>query len=302
MLVLKKFLILCDINSDVKAKITGEGISIADSQNPKFVRFSINADIIKDKKFVKLGINDNDTVFIKDKKLYVENGILTVNDSKVSLNFVSDASNNFDLTVFSDDFKLEDVVSLLNTNLVIPNGSEILAFFKDIKGNFDFKINMNAKGLNGKIVLNRGSLKLVPFADLPVNVATGNIEIDNKEIRLKDFSGYYGKNKNNKVLLSGNILDYTKSVDTNIEITGKATNELVRDYLSKLVGVPITLTADSGMRLIVKSVYDKIDIIWQGKIAKGDDILVDGASLSPIDYDRAVTADLHFENNILNIN
>ena len=299
--VIKKFLILCDVNSEIKAKIEGNGISVADKQNPKFVRFNIVADLLKENESIRFGLNDNNTVFIKDKKLHIENGILSVNDSKVFIDFESDAKNNFDMTVFSDDFELANIVSLIGTNLLIPNGSEILTFFNDVKGNFDFKINVTNNGTNGKIILNNGYLELVPFANLPVVASNGQIDITNDEIKLSGFSGYYGKNTKNKVALVGSIKDYTKSVDTNIEITGKATNELVEDYLSKLVGVPITLTADSGMRLVIKSIYDKIDILWQGKIAKGNDILVDGASLSPVDYDRAVTADLHFEDNILNI-
>ena len=71
--------------------------------------------------------------------------------------------------------------------------------------------------------------------------------------------------------------------------------------MSKLVGFPFKIIGNAGTSVIIKSIYNKIDVIWASKLAKGDDILVDGASLTPTGYDRAVKADLHFEDNILNI-
>ena len=78
-------------------------------------------------------------------------------------------------------------------------------------------------------------------------------------------------------------------------------NEFARDYLSKLVGCPLQIIGRAGTRIVVNSIYDKIDIMIASKLAKDDDILVDGNSLSPTGYDRAFKADMHFEKNILNI-
>ena len=38
-----------------------------------------------------------------------------------------------DLNVSSKKFKIEDVTDLIETDLVIPNGSEILSFFNNLK-------------------------------------------------------------------------------------------------------------------------------------------------------------------------
>lgn len=130
----------------------------------------------------------------------------------------------------------------MQTNLVVPNGSDMLVFFKDIKGDFDFSVNMTNKDLNGKVTLNNGSLKIIPLNNLPVVAQGGVVDITANEIFLKDFKGYYGTSKANQVQMAGNIKDYTKSVDTNIEVNGVATNDLTKNYLSKLVGCPLTLS------------------------------------------------------------
>ena len=44
-----------------------------------------------------------------------------------------------------NDKKVENVVDIIESNILIPNGSELLAFFSDIKGLFDFNFNMNLK-------------------------------------------------------------------------------------------------------------------------------------------------------------
>lgn len=305
LLYLKKCLIVYDLDKDTHLRINGSNMEITDTRNPKYVRFDIKADVVKNTKgrneVVKFAISDNNTVYIKDKKLFIDKGILGVNNSKVFLNSVSDEKNNFDLTVFSHKFDMENVVELMETNLVVPGGDEIMAFFKDVKGSFNFQINLSNKGMKGLVKLNPATLKLVPLANLPVYLDKGFIDITDKTITLRDFEGWYGSSKSNKVVLKGTVEDYTKSVDTNIEITGAATNDLTQNYISKLIGCPLTLTGPCGTKILVKSKYNKMDFSIMGKIPTGQDILVDGASLSPVSYDRAVKADMHLDGNLLNI-
>lgn len=47
--------------------------------------------------------------------------------------------------------------------------------------------------------------------------------------------------------------------------------------------------------MIIKSINNKIDISWMTKIEKGKDILIGGASISPVSYDRALKADLYLD-------
>lgn len=301
LLYVKHLIVNFSLDEQTKVKIRGGGISISDTKEPKYVRFKAAADITKGKQFVHFGITDNDTVYIKDKKLIVENGILGVNNSKVSINYVGDTENNFNASLTSKDFDIAHIVNILETNIIIPNGKNMMSFFKDTNGKFDFTLNLSNAGINGNITLKNNSFKLVPLANLPVTIEKGVLDLTSSKINLRDFKGYYGKNKKNNLAITGSINDYTKTVQTDIELKGQVTNEFVGNYLSKLVGYPLTLTGNSGMRLMVKTIYDKIDVIWQFKIPKGYDLLVDGASLSPVNTDRVLTADLHIEDNLLNI-
>lgn len=301
LLYLKDCEIVYALDKATRLDIKGKNLVISDTREPKLVRFGFDIDITKGKDKLKLTIDDGDKVFIKDKKIVVDDAVLGVNGSKVFLKAEADKKNNFSLTVFSKKFDVKDAVKLLQTNLVVPNGSDMLVFFKDIKGDFDFSVNMTNKDLNGKVTLNNGSLKIIPLNNLPVVAQGGVVDITANEIFLKDFKGYYGTSKANHVQMAGNIKDYTKSVDTNIEVNGVATNDLTKNYLSKLVGCPLTLTGDSGSKIVVKSKYNKIDLSIMGKIAKGYDILVDGMSLSPVNYDRAYKADMHIDGNNLDI-
>ncbi len=176
-----------------------------------------------------------------------------------------------------------------------------MSYFKDLRGNFDLDINLLKEGMQGTITLNNADGKIVPLNYMPIKVNNGLIKIDPKTVTLKDFSGYYGKSTQNKATLEGTVNDYMKSCDTEITIKTAANNEFTENYLSPLAGIPLTMKGKAGTQIVIKSIYDKIDIIWGSKLAKGDDILIDGASLTPTTYDRAVKADLHIEKNILDI-
>lgn len=300
-LSLDNCLILYDFDKDTHIKIDGRNMLITSQREPKLVHFDLGININKGKHNVKIALKDEDKVYIKDHKLFIDKANLAINNSKVFIDAESDQKNNFKASVYSNKFDVKNVVELLETDIVIPNGGEMLAFFKDINGNFDFKINMSNTDLDGDINLNKASLKVIPVNNLPVFVSGGKVKITNTDITLSDFKGRYGSLAKNVFKFDGTIKDYTKSVDTYIEATGIATNDLTKNYLSPLVGVPLTLTGDSGAKMILKSKYNKIDMSVMGKIAKGNDILVDGASLSPVGYDRAVVADMHLDGSKLNI-
>ncbi len=298
----KQCIVLYDLDKTTSVKIDARKLVVSDYKEPKIVHFNIAAIVKKDKQEMKFFISDRNSVFIKDKQISMEKGILFVNNSKMYLNAHA-KKGDFDFKVYANDFDLKNVIALLRSNLVVPNGEEMLAFFKDIDGSFDFIIELTKKeGLKGIIKLNNARLKVIPVNNLPITAQHGVVTFNNKTVFLKDFKGYYGKNKKNAIEMFGTIDDYMKSVDTNIEVTGVATNEFTKDYLSKLAGCKLTLTGgDSKTKLYVKSKYNVIDITWLFKLAKGKDILIEGASLSPVNWDRALKADFRFENNIFQI-
>lgn len=300
LLYVKKCTILYSAAPNVKIKVDVSNLEITQSVNPKYVHFNAIINISKNKNIITLKMKDKNSVYTKGGKLYIENCELNVNKSKIFINSILE-NKNINIKVFSKNFDVADIVKLIETNLVINNGDEILSYFKNIKGNFDFKFNLTNNNIKGNIHFNRGSLTLLPLNNLNITLNKGDVDINQNSITLKGFNGFYSNKKENAIKLEGVIKDYMKSFDTEIVITTAATKEFSTKHLSKIVGYPLEIMGKVPTKIIYKSLYDKIDLIIMSKVNKGDDILVDGASLSPINYDRAVKADLHFENNILNI-
>lgn len=302
---LKEALILYSPNKDTNIKLTAKNLNV-DNTNKKdrYVHFDFLTEIKKNKYTQKFSIADNNKVLIKNKHLYVNDCVFKINNSNVRINAEGSKEKGLELNFSSENFKIEDGAGLIGTDLIIPNGSEILSYFKNPKGSFDFDINLLNDKMTGKVVLKGADTKLVPLNNMPVKVNKGVIQIDPEKITLKDFEGYYGLNKNNKASLEGTVKDYMNSCDTEIVISTFANNEFAKNYLSQTAGVPLEIvgtTAKAGTKIVVKSVLDKIDITLMSKLAKGDDILVDGASLTPVTYDRAIKADMHIEGNMLDI-
>lgn len=301
-LSLKKSLILYELEPDTNLKLQADNLNIDNTQKTeRYVHFDIDTEIKKGDKLLHFAIADKDRVLIKNKQLIVDDCVLDINKSNVHINALASKKDGMNIELSSKNFKVQDVTDIVGSNIIINNGSEMLSFFKDMKGDFDFNIKLNKNDMNGVVNLNNLALKLVPLSDMPLTLTQGKALISSNDIQFKDIQGFHGKQKSNRISIEGIIKDYVKSCDTDVTIKTVATNEFARDYLSKITGVPLTIIGDAGTIINVKSIYNKIDVMWASKLAKGEDILVDGASLSPTGYDRAVKADMHFENNILNI-
>lgn len=288
-----------DINMEIKA----DKIFVNNNKKyERFVHFNIDTTIKKNNRKIHFNICDNNRVIIKEGKLLIKDCIFKINKSDVHINASASRKEGLNVNLTSKKINIDDIILITGSNLIINNGSEILSYFKDIKGSFDFNITFKKSGLDGEIKMNDLKLKVVPAANIPITVTKGRINLSSTDINFQDFAGYYGTQKRNKMTLTGVIKDYTKSCDTKILVKTTATNEFAEKYLTQMVGFPFKIIGSAGTQININSIYNKIDIIWSSKLSKGEDILVDGASLTPTGYDRAVQAKLHFENNILNIN
>ncbi len=298
---LKKFSILYAPNEETSLKISGYDVNAAEADGRKYVHFNVLADITRNKKSLQLKFVDNNKVYIKDRKLFLDDFSFDINKSKILVNSVADENSHFSAALNAKHFDVADAVELINSDLVVPNGSEMLSYFDNVKGHFNFNIDVKDSDINGRINLESVKLDIVPLNNLPVTATTGYVTIDNNQILIKDFAGYYGKSKDNKVTMEGRVKDYVKSVDTEIVIKGLATNELTKNYISKLANCKIELIGDAPTRLTVKSIYNKLDIEWIFYVKRENDILLEGSSFSPLHYDRALKADFHMENDLFTI-
>ena len=300
-LYIKKCLVLYKTDDNVLIKLFAHDLEITKEREPKHIHFSILTDIEFDKQRFRLLFKDFDTIYFKNKKLNLDNFKFIVDKSMVSVNGHIDENGKYDITVKSDKFNVKNVKSALDSNLIIPNGREILACFKDLGGDFDFNFNVTNKDLNGSIKLNKISAKLIPLANLPFTLTSGYAKINSKDINLSDFDGWYGSNKINKIQMYGDVKNYTKTANTDIALKGDASNELAK-YISKISGCNFTLKGLS--KFAFKIAYDisgNVRVMGGAKIPKGADLLVEGSTISPSKYDRALGIKLNVLNDDLKI-
>lgn len=295
-------LIKGNLHPDTEFIFSGKNLRIDDKRNPKYVKFDINLLLKKENELINLNINDNDKFYIQNKKLIIEECPLYINNSLIKIHTIA-SKENITVSLFAKDFNISDFATLLSSNIFIPNGKEILAEIRNIKGKTDFYITINKNELNGEIKLKSLTLNLKSLSNLPVTLNTGSIKIKPENITLNNISGYYGNSKYNNILITGNIRDYLKTVISNIEFSTVITNDFTKNYLSKILGIQITMTGTKPVNTLIKldTKNSDIDITCLAKLPTGNDILLEGASLSPENYDRAIKAIMHLRKNILNL-
>lgn len=299
----KKSVFLYKIEPSTYVTLKADDLKIDNTQKViRYVHFNLTSDIKKDGKNLHFNLADRNAVFIKNKAIWVQNCYLIFNDSKIFFNAWADKKKNYNLEVFSKKIDVADVLTLIDSNVVENNLNEPLSYFKDLKGDFNFNIKLSNNDLNGVVNLNKISCKIVPLSNIPLLLQKGKIAMTKSDIKLSDFKGYYNNKQENKVEMQGSVKDYLKSIDTDIVARAVVTNDFMLNYLSRMVGTKIELVGGSTKtRIDLKSKNNKIDILWLFGVKKGQDILVDGASLTPVNYIRGVKGDLHFESNLLNI-
>ena len=302
-LFIKKSLFLYKIEPSTYVSLNADDISIDNTQKEfRYVHFNLTSDIRKDAKKLHFNIADRNSVYIKDKAIWLDKTFLTINNSKVFFNAKSDKKQKFNMEIFSDKIDMADVLTLIESNIIENNLNEPLSYFNDLKGSFNFNIKLSNNDLNGFVNLQSVSAKIVPIANIPVLIEKGKIVMTKNYIILKDFEGYYNFRKENKITMEGSVKDYLKSIDTDIIARAVVTNDFAKNYMSKMVGIPFELTGGSTKtRLDIKSINNKIDLVWLFGLKAGQDILIDGASLTPADYRRMLKADMHFEDNLFSI-
>ena len=300
-LYLKKCIVLYRPKSDVLIKLFARDLEITKDREPKYVHFSVLTDIEFNNERFRLMFKDFDTIYFKNRKLHIDNFNFIVDKSMVKVNGFIDEKNNYDIDISSDKFNVKNIKSALDSNLIIPNGREVLACFKDLDGNFNFNIKFSKNNLYGKINIDKITSKLIPLANIPFAITGGNIELDSNNIQIKDIKGYYGSKISNKIEMYGDVKNYTKTADTTIILSGDAENELAK-YVSKIAGFNLALKGLS--KFAFKIDYDisgNVRVSGGAKVPKGSDMLIENSPISPSKFDRAVGIKLNMLGNDLKI-
>ena len=283
--------------------VNSTGVKIDDNPDKKHINYNITANITKGKNKLLIQTKDDNKVYIENKeKAVINNTKILVNKSVINLNGTADNKSNFDVKLSSKNFSIPAVLELLDSQIVENNITEQLVYFKDIDGNFDFNINATNKTLSGKVNLNKLNFKLIPLADLPILLNRGKISFNESKIYLKEFKGYYNNKPSNTMDFEGTVNDYLKSVDTNLEGNAIVTNDLARNYLSKMANYPIGIEGQADTKVKLHSINNKIHLKWLFWFKKGSGFIVDGEESTMNDMaSRVLSAKIHFEDMLLKL-
>lgn len=295
--------ILYTILPNTHIKVRAKDLAINNAEKVKrFVKFKVLTEIDKADKHVALAIADDNRVYISNKAIYIDNCPLNINKSKLFINAEGHKNKTYSLEVSSKNFNIQDIIQLIETQVVENNIDEILAYFGNLNGSFDFKFKLTDNDMRGSLNLNKLNVNIIPVDNLPICLTNGTIDLDSKEVRLKDFKGYYDNRPSNKLEFQGTVKDYLKSIDT--EITGKAvaTNDFFKIHLSKMANYPVELVGNADAYVTLKSKNNIIDLKGLFILGKDVNILVGDEPLPFSKAGRALTADMHFQDMILDIN
>lgn len=300
---IKNLKVFYQIDEENSVKVDAKDIKISDNPDKKTLSYDLHATLMRDKsKLDVLAKETGENTLIENKqKLIIKNSPLKVDKTDILFNGEID-SKNYALNFKSKNFKVKDAVDIMNSQIVKNNLSDYLIYFNNLGGDFDFDVNVNSKGIGGKVNLNKLTFNLVPLANLPVLLNSGNVIFDSNVVNLNDFKGFYDSKVRNKIDFNGTVKDYLKSVDTDITGNAVVTNDFAGKYLSKMLGNSIQIQGQADTRIMLKSKYGKMDITWLYKFEKGNGFVFDGGKSTINDAGiRVMAAKMHIENALLAI-
>lgn len=297
-----KALIVYNYTPDTKIKVDIKNAKFEHTPDAKFFHINSKTEIFQNNKpFLSIEVNDENKMKLQNKSIVVDNLNIDINNSKVVLSSLLNIKT-FDVNVKSDKFLVSDIFNLINSNIFIPNGKEMLAPLTQPGGAVAFDVKMHNNDMSGTVNMKNAKACVKDLASLPLVMPKGTITISPDKMVFSDFDGYYGKNKSNKIKIDGTIKDYYKTFDSDIIIDTVATNEFLTDYLAGLIGgTTIKISENIPTRVVYKAINNKMNITWLTKIAKGVSFGIDDTPSPLNDYDRAVKGDFSLAGTKLDI-
>ena len=200
-------------------------INLSKEKGYTSLQFDVEAYIKKDgKTYANINSSVQNKIKTLNKTLQIDDLPVDINSSKMKLFLEADLKNLL-LNVKSDKFMLEDIFNLVNSDFIIPNGSNLLKPLTNPSGQVGFDVTFKNNKLSGDLKINNTKASLKDVTNIPLNIETGSIKILEDKIKFIDLKGYYGKNKENTIAIEGDIKDYYKTFDSNIVIDTIVTNE-----------------------------------------------------------------------------
>ena len=297
----KKCLITYNMD-DVGVKFDAQNVMLDRTKAKKYLHFDFDFLMTKGAEKIKISADDKHRIYMGNGELHIDKFPIEVDKSKIVIDAFASRKAGLNFNVASKNFSAQDIYNIIASNIVMPNGREMLAPICDVKGSVDFNLHLTKKNIRGDINVNESEFKIKDLMKMPVKITQGIIEIGNNDITLKDFKGYYNNQQKDTLTMEGAVKDYWKTCDTKIVSDIFVNDDFFRDYLSKMLGAPINLVGDAGSRLTLTSKNGSCDILWYFLLREGEGFKLGEQSMVLKDYKTLFKVDLSVVKNILKIN
>lgn len=287
---------------DVGIKFDAQNILLDRTKAKKYLHFDFDFFMTKGQDTIKVSADDKHCIYMGNGELHVDKFPIEIDKSKIVIDAFASRKAGMNLNISSKNFSARDIYNIVASNIIMPNGKEMLAPICDVKGSVDFNVHLTSKNIRGDINVNESEFKIKDLMKMPVKITQGIVEIGNKDITLKDFKGYYNNKTNDTLTMEGTVKDYWKTCDTKIVSDIFVNDDFFRDYVSKMLGSPINLVGDAGSRLTLTSKNGSCDILWYFLLREGEGFKLGDQSMVLQDYKTLFKVDLSVVKNILKIN
>lgn len=272
------------------------------TEDRKYLHLDFDLDVRKSGRTINISANDQNRIFMENHVAYVKDFPIEIENSKIVINAFMTNKGKYEIKVAAKNFNAGDVADIVNSDLVVANGSQMLAPVKDIKGTVNFNVKMAKDDFSADININEVNFNVIPLLDMPVKITGGNVKVGNSDIAFDNFKGYYNNKKSNTLSLKGYTKDYKKTCDTKLDSDIFVTNDFFKSYLSKMLGSPVEIVGDSMSKLIIKSKNGSVDILWFFLLKENHGFKFGEQSMVLSDYKTFFKVDLSVIKNILKIN
>ena len=287
---------------DVGIKFDAQNILLDRTQAKKYLHFDFDFFMTKGQDKIQVSADDKHCIYMGNGELHIDKFPIEIDKSKIVIDAFASRKAGMNLNISSKNFSARDIYNIAASNIIMPNGKEMLAPICDVSGSVDFNVHLTSKNIRGDINVNESEFKIKDLMKMPVKITQGIVEIGNKDIILKDFKGYYNNKTNDTLTMEGSVKDYWKTCDTKIVSDIFVNDDFFRDYVSKMLGSPINLVGDAGSRLTLTSKNGSCDILWYFLLKEGEGFKLGDQSMVLQDYKTLFKVDLSVVKNILKIN
>lgn len=289
-------------NADIGVKFDAKNLVMDRTKSKKYLHFDFDFELNKGKDKIAVSANDQNRIYTENNELHVNAFPIEIDKSKIVISAFASRKTGLEANISSKNFSARDIYDIVTSNIIIPNGKELLAPICNVKGSADFNIHLAKNSIRGDVNVNKSYFEIKDLLNLPVLINQGIVEIGNKDIKLRDFKGYYNNKEINSIKMEGDVKDYRKTCDTKVVSDIKVNDDFFKNYASKLLGAPIGLVGDTGSRLTLTFKNGSCDVVWYFLLNENEGFMLGDQSMVLKDYKTLFKVDLSVVKNILKLN